>query len=134
MSLSPDRAKFHLAHREPGRALLEVEGSLDDAVVVRWRALLRGLIAEGRRNIAIDLRGCRVIGDHCLDALLAASAAAKASGGEVGVVTLSGSPVAQALAPHHEDLHGYASVQAMLAAWEEGHTDRTGERHGWETR
>jgi anti-anti-sigma regulatory factor len=118
MAAPSERAIFHLADRGPGWALLEVEGSLDDAALVRWTALLRGLLAEGRDRIAFDLRGCRAIGPHCLDGLLAAAVVARGSGGGLVVVTLPGSEMARVLRRHEGDLSLYTSVKEALRAWD----------------
>jgi anti-anti-sigma regulatory factor len=117
MAIPPAPAAFHLTYPEDGSVLLEVEGRLDDADVVRWTALLKGVIAEGRDQIAVDLRGCWVMGPDCVTALLAAAATARTARSEVAVVSFPDSEMERTLRSHDEDLPGYASVRQ---AWEAG--------------
>jgi anti-anti-sigma regulatory factor len=119
MAAPAGTAAFHLAPQGDGRTLVEVVGSLEDAGLARWAGLLKGAFVEGRHRIALDLRGCRAIGPHCLEALLAASAVMRAAGGQVGVVSLRGSPMEGVLRAHEQDLPAYPSVRlALLAPYE----------------
>lgn len=110
MTPPADTATFHLAHREDGSALLEVEGSLEDIGVVRWAASLKGAFAEGTEQILLDLRGCRTIEPHCLDVLLAAAATMRTFGGHVTVACLPGSHLERVLRPYEWELTAYDSV------------------------
>jgi hypothetical protein len=113
MAATKELAVFHVVH-EPrhGLVLLEVEGSLRDEGVVRWAALLKGMLHDYGRLI---VRGCRAFEPHCLDVLLSASAALRSSGGSIAAVTLSGSPLDRFLQTHDGELPKHASVQQALA-------------------
>jgi anti-anti-sigma factor len=77
---------------------INVEGELQEANGERWFGLLRGAVEQRAEGIAVDLRGCRSLDDHCLDKLVAAAATLKARGGTgVAVVTLPGSALARRL-------------------------------------
>jgi anti-anti-sigma factor len=72
-----------------------VEGELEEANGERWFGLLRGAVEQRAEGIAVDLRGCRSLDDHCLDRLVAAAATVKARGGTgVAVVAMPGSELA----------------------------------------
>jgi anti-anti-sigma regulatory factor len=120
MAASKDPAHFHVVH-EPnhGLALLEVEGTLSDAGVVRWAALLKGMLHDYTRLMVVDVRGCRAIEPHCLTVLLSVGAALRASGGSLRAVATSGSPIDRFLHAHDGDLPKYTSVQHALTAWRE---------------
>jgi anti-anti-sigma factor len=77
---------------------IDVEGELEEANGERWFGLLRGAVEQRAEGIAVDLRGCRNLDDHCLDRLVAAAATLKARGGTgAAVVTLPGSALARRL-------------------------------------
>jgi anti-anti-sigma regulatory factor len=85
---------------------------------MRWRALLRGLIAGRAKGVVVDLRGCRAIDDHCLGALLATGATMKVGGGSgVALVTTPGSVFSEELRQYADgEMPSYGSAQAALLA------------------
>ena len=77
---------------------VEVAGDLTEGALDRWSALLRGVLTDGARGMAVDLRGCHAIDFVCLAPLLAASAALRADGGGgVALVVLPFSSFARRL-------------------------------------
>ncbi len=102
----------HVEALEPGVALVEVNGPLQDAAVGRWTALLNGVIAEGTADVVVDLRGCTAIDAACYSALIQASSKMKVEAdGGVRLVTYSGSPAEGELEGAVGELPVHATVQ-----------------------
>ena len=95
---------------------VEVEGELCGGASHRWSGLLRGVVQRRAEGIAIDLRGCRELDEHCLGVLLAAAEAMKARGGSgVALVMLPGSELGTRLRRlAGERLPIYDSAKAAL--------------------
>ena len=113
----PTAPAFHVSEQDRGVTLLEVDGSVADAGVIRWQALLDGALKPGTTRIVFDLRGCGALEPDCLSALRDAAETLRDCGGGVAIVTQEGSTLARQLHDQAADLPEYVSVQQTLLAW-----------------
>jgi anti-anti-sigma regulatory factor len=111
MTFSTRPPVCHVESLQPGVALVEVNGPLEDRGIGRWTALLNGVIAEGSTGVVVDLRGCPTVDSACHSALLQTSSKMNAeTDGGVRLVAYPGSVLEDEFAGMGE-LPVHASVQ-----------------------
>jgi anti-anti-sigma regulatory factor len=111
MTFSTRPPAYHVEALQPGVALVEVNGPLEDEGIGRWTALLKGVIAEGATGVVVDLRGCPEVDSACHSALIQTSSKMNAAtDGGVRLVAYPGSALEDEFAGMGE-LPVHASVQ-----------------------
>jgi anti-anti-sigma regulatory factor len=73
MTFSTRPPAYHVEALQPGVALVEVNGPLEDEGIGRWSALLKSVIAEGTTGVVVDLRGCPTVDSACHSAMVQTS-------------------------------------------------------------